>query len=181
MHISQPTLSRQIKDLEDELGTKLFERGSRKITLTEDGLLLRKRAEDIMVLINKTESDIISRNSSLSGDVYIGCGETEGMTLIARAIKQVQSIHPDIKFHLHSNHAKEILERLEEGLIDFGVLIGVHDVSNYNYLKFPVADSSGVLMRKDSPLAKYETITAKDLIDLPPYCLSTRIRKRKCS
>lgn len=167
LHISQPTLSRQIKDLEDELGTILFERGSRKITLTDDGMLLRKRAEEIIGLVNKTESDIISGKSSLDGDVYIGCGETEGMSYIAKAIKKVQNIHPDIKFHLHSGNAEDITERLDKGLIDFGILIGIHDLSKYNYIKFPIKDISGVVMRKDSPLANHDTITAKDLIGLP--------------
>lgn len=167
LHISQPTLSRQIKDLEEELGTVLFERGSRKITLTDDGRLLRKRAEEIVGLVNKTESDIISGKTSLNGDVYIGCGETEGMTYIAKVIKKVQSIHPHIKFHLHSGNGEDIMERLDKGLIDFGVLIDVRDLSKYHYMKFPVKDISGVLMRKDSPLAKYDVISAKDLVDVP--------------
>lgn len=167
LHISQPTLSRQIKDLEEELGTVLFERGSRKITLTEDGLLLRKRTEEIVGLVNKTEAEIIAGKTSLNGDVYIGCGETEGMTIIAKAMKKVQDIHPDIKFHLHSGNAEDITDRLEKGLIDFGILIGVHDISQYNYIKLPVKDISGILMRKDSMLAKKDVITAQDLIDLP--------------
>lgn len=177
LHISQPTLSRQIKDLEDELGTILFERGSRRITLTEDGILLRKRAEEIIGLVNKTESDIISGKTSLNGDVYIGCGETEGMSIIAKAIKKVQDIHPDIKFHLHSGNGEDIIERLEKGLIDFGVLIGMHNISQYEYLKFPVKDISGVLMRKDSPLAKLDKITAKDLIDQPLIVSAQELKK----
>jgi len=177
LHISQPTLSRQIKDLEDELGTVLFERGSRRITLTEDGLLLRKRAEEIIGLVNKTESEIISGKTALNGDVYIGCGETEGMRLIAKAIKNVQMDHPDIKFHLHSGNAEDITELLEKGLIDFGVLIGVHELSKYNYLKFPIKDISGVLMRKDSHLAGLEVITEKDLFHLPLIVSSQDLEK----
>jgi len=103
LHISQPTLSRQIKDLEDELGTLLFERGSRKIALTEDGMLLRKRAEEIIGLVNKTEAEIISGKTSLNGDIYIGCGETDGMSIIAKAIKKVQDIHPDQWGQLNKN------------------------------------------------------------------------------
>lgn len=179
LHISQPTLSRQIKDLEDELGTTLFERGSRKITLSEDGMLLRKRAEEIVGLVNKTESEIISGKTALNGDVYIGCGETEGMTYIARAIKKVQHDHPDIKFHLHSGNAEDITERLDKGLIDFGVLIGIRDLTKYNYLKFPIKDMTGVLMRKDSPLAKLDVITAKDLIDLPLIISSQELEKQQ--
>lgn len=177
LHISQPTLSRQIKDLEEELGTVLFERGSCKITLTDDGMLLRKRAEEIVGLVNKTESEIISGKTSLNGDVYIGCGETEGMSYIAKAIKKVQDIHPDITFHLHSGNAEDIIERLEKGLIDFGVLIGSYNVSKYNSLKFPIKDISGVLMRKDSPLANLDTITIKDLIGLPLIVSAQELNK----
>ena len=181
LHISQPTLSRQIKDLEEELGTVLFERGSRKITLTDDGMLLRKRAEEIVGLVNKTESEIISGKTSLNGDVYIGCGETEGMSYIAKAIKKVQDIHPDITFHLHSGNAEDIIERLEKGLIDFGVLIGTYDVSKYNSLKFPIKDISGVLMRKDSSLANLDTITIKDLIGLPLIVSAQELNKEHIS
>lgn len=181
LHISQPTLSRQIKDLEEELGTVLFERGSRKITLTDDGMLLRKRAEEIVGLVNKTESEIISGKTSLNGDVYIGCGETEGMSYIAKAIKKVQDIHPDITFHLHSGNAEDIIERLEKGLIDFGVLIGSYDVSKYNSLKFPIKDISGVLMRKDSSLANLDTITIKDLIGLPLIVSAQELNKEHIS
>lgn len=173
LHISQPTLSRQIRDLEDQLGTLLFERGSRKISLTEDGLLLRKRAEEIIRLVDKTESEIISGETELNGDIYIGCGETEGMTLIARAMKRMQHEHPYVQFHLHSGNAEDIIERLEKGLIDFGVLIGKHDVSKYNYIKVPFKDIWGVLMRKDSPLANRDTVTIEDLINLP-LILSTQ-------
>lgn len=179
LHISQPTLSRQIKDLEEELGTVLFERGSRKITLTEDGMLLRKRAEEIVGMVNKTEADIISGKASLDGDVYIGCGETEGMTYIARAIKKVQDIHPDMKFHLHSGNAEDITERLDKGLIDFGVLIGIYDLSKYNYIKFPVKDISGVLMKKDSSLAEKDVITVKDLVGLPLIISAQEMNKQQ--
>lgn len=167
LHISQPTLSRQIKDLEDELGTILFERGSRKITLTEDGLLLRKRAEEIINLVDKTEAEIISDKTSLNGDIYIGCGETEGMLLIAKAIKEMHKYHPDVRFHLHSGNGNDIAERLEKGLIDFGIFIGDFDITQYHYLKFPYKDTFGVLMRKDSSLASLNSISEGDLEGLP--------------
>ena len=104
LHISQPTLSRQIKEMEEQLGTVLFIRGSRKITLTEDGLLLRQRAEEIMALVNRTEADLISKESTLSGSIYIGCGETEGMSDIAKAINTVVKDHHEVQFHLHSGN-----------------------------------------------------------------------------
>lgn len=167
LHISQPTLSRQIKDLEEELGTILFERGSRRITLTEDGLLLRKRAEEIIDLVHKTETDITSGKIMLNGDIYIGCGETEGMSYIANAIKAVQDIHPNVCFHLHSGNAQDIMERLEKGLIDFGVVIGINHTSSYQHLRLPCQDICGVLMKKDHPLAKKDVISENDLCDLP--------------
>lgn len=167
LHISQPTLSRQIKDMEEELGTVLFIRGSRKITLTEDGMLLRQRAEEILSLVDKTEADLISSQGALNGAVYIGCGETEGMGDIAKAIKTVLQHHPHVQFHLHSGNAHDILDRLEKGLIDFGVLIGSHDVSSYHALKLPSRDVTGVLMKKNHPLASKTAITADDLRPYP--------------
>lgn len=179
LHLSQPTLSRQMKDLEDELGTVLFERGSRKITLTEDGLLLRKRAEEIISLVDKTQAEIISEKTALNGDIYIGCGETEGMSIIAKVIHIVQSHHPDITFHFHSGNAYDILERLEKGLIDFGVIIGKHDLSQYQHIQLPIKDTYGVLMRKDSPLASLNHITVDDLIGLPLIVSAQDYKKEK--
>lgn len=167
LHISQPTLSRQIKEMEEQLGTVLFIRGSRKITLTEDGLLLRQRAEEIMALVNRTEADLISKESTLSGSIYIGCGETEGMSDIAKAINTVVKDHHEVQFHLHSGNAQDILDRLEKGLIDFGVLIGHHPISSYHYIKLPSHDITGVLMKKDHPLAGKATLTLQDLQPYP--------------
>lgn len=179
LHLSQPSLSRQIKDLEDELGTILFERGSRKITLTEDGLLLKKRAEDIINLVNKTESDITRGQTFLNGDIYIGCGETDGMSFIAQAIRTVQDEYPDITFHLHSGNGDDISERLDKGLIDFGILIGQQDISKYHYLKLPMKDISGVLMKRDSPLAHKKHITTKDLVGLPLIVSAQGLNKKQ--
>lgn len=179
LHLSQPTLSRQIKDLEDELGTLLFERGTRKITLTEDGLLLRKRAEEIISLVDKTQAEIISEKTALNGDIYIGCGETEGMSMIAKAIRIVQSHHPDITFHFHSGNAYDILERLEKGLIDFGIIIGEQDLSQYQHIQLPIKDTQGVLMRKDSPLASRDNLTIKDLVGLPLIVSAQDYKKEK--
>lgn len=179
LHVSQPALSKQIRELEDNLGTTLFIRGSRKITLTDDGLLLRRRAEQIVELSDRTETEIIMGNTVLSGDVYIGCGETDGMRVIAKAIKEVQNIHPDIQFHLHSGNADEIMELLEKGLIDFGVTIGDIDLSKYQSLLLPAQDRSGILMRRDSPLAVKDIITAKDLIGQPLIVSSQGLEKDK--
>lgn len=179
LHVSQPALSKQIRELEDHLGTTLFIRGSRKITLTDDGLLLRRRAEQIVELSDRTETEIIMGNTVLSGDVCIGCGETDGMRVIAKAIKEVQNIHPDIQFHLHSGNADEIMELLEKGLIDFGVTIGDIDLSKYQSLLLPAQDRSGILMRRDSLLAVKDIITAKDLIGQPLIVSSQGLEKDK--
>ena len=170
LHLSQPTLSTQIKNLEDELGKKLFIRGgkgSRRITLTEEGMILRKRAEEILELVRKTESEISASDDVLIGDIYIGAGETDGIRLIARAAKQMQSRYPGIQFHISSGNAVFVRESLDRGLIDFGIVFGPVDLTKYHALKVPVRDIWGVLMRKDSPLAEKESIRREDLWDQP--------------
>lgn len=167
LHITQPTLSRQMKDLEDELGKILFIRGTRKIELTEEGMILRKRAEEIIELVDKTEMEIATSDQHISGDVYIGCGETEGMRIITKVIKQVQKQHPLIKFHIESDYKEDVLDKLNKGLIDFGILVNTGKMNNYNFLELPYKDVCGVLMRTDSPLASKDYITIDDLKDKP--------------
>lgn len=170
LHITQPPLSKQLKELEEELGKQLFIRGNRRITLTKEGMLLRKRAEELVELMNKTKSEICTSNDDISGDVYIGGGETEGMRLIAKAVKRTQDIYPQIRFHIFSGDAYDVTERLDKGLLDFGTLIEPIDVTKYDYLKLPRADVWGLLMRKDSFLAGVDSIYSKDLIDIPLLC-----------
>jgi len=172
LHITQPTLSRQIKELEDELGKTLFIRGSRKITLTDEGMYFRKRAEEIINLVEKTEAEMAGFNDVLSGEIYIGGGETEGMRLVAKAIKRVQEEQPLIKFHLVSGNAQDITDRLDKGIIDFGFLIEPTDLTPYDFIRLPTSNKWGILMRKDSPLAHKDFITADDLQDLPLICSS---------
>lgn len=167
LHISQPTLSRQIKDLEDELGKQLFLRGNRKIELTEEGMLLRRRAEEIVNLTKKTEKEIMDNDSIITGDIYIGAGETAAIEYVAKAASQLKDKHPSIHYHLSSDDAFDILEQLDKGLIDFGIIIGDIDKAKYDYHLLPVKDSWGILMRKDAPLAEKEAIEAEDLIDIP--------------
>lgn len=167
LYLSQPTLSRQLKELEDELGKQLFIRGNRKITLTEDGMFLRKRTEEIVELIDKTEKEISLSEDNVSGEIYIGAGETDGIRIIAKAAKELQEEYPQINYHIASGDAVDILERLDRGLIDFALLLDPVDISKYSYLKFPVKDVWGVLMRRDCPLAEKDCITPADLYDLP--------------
>ena len=170
LHLSQPTLSTQLKAMEDELGKQLFIRrgkGARKVVLTEEGMLLRKRAEEILALVQKTEMEIQVSGSSIVGDVYIGAGETDIVRLFARAAKAIQRKYPDIHYHLSSGNAEYVLESLDKGLIDFGLLYGVIDRSRYEAITLPTADAFGVLMRKDAPIAEKSVITPEDLWDKP--------------
>lgn len=170
LHLSQPTLSRQIHDLEDELGTQLLIRGNRNIILTDSGILLRKRAEEIISLIDKTESEITKQDDIIGGDIFIGGGETDAMRALAKIAKNLQNDYPDIRYHLFSGNADDVKERLDKGLLDFGILIEPTDIKKYDFLRLPHDDTWGVLMRKDSPLASKQNITAKDLYDLPLLC-----------
>lgn len=167
LHLSQPSLSRQLMDLEKELGVTLFTRGNRKITLTEDGLLFRKRAEEIVELLEKTRSEFLSPRDTIADNVSIGAGETYVIQLLGKIIKEIQVEYPNIKFHFYSGNADEVKERLDKGLLDFGVIISPVDVKKYDSLRLPAKDIWGVLMRKDSPLAVKEVITPKDLWDVP--------------
>lgn len=170
LHLSQPTLSTQIKNLEKELGKQLFIRGTkgtRKVTLTEEGMILRKRAEEILDLVKKTENEITMNDDIIMGDIYIGTGETDGVRLIAKAAHMLQSLCPGIHYHISSGNASHVKEQLDKGLIDFGIVFGDVDQTKYNSLKTPYSDLWGVLMRKDSALAEKETISPKDLQDKP--------------
>ena len=167
LYITQPNLSRQMKNLEKEIGQQLFIRGTKKITLTEAGQLLRKRAEEIIELYNQTETELNKPITDISGDIYIGGGESYVMGLIAKTASSVQSDYPNVKFHLFSGDSSTVSERLDKGLIDFGIFIEPHDLSKYDYLRLPLHDTWGVIMRKDSPLAEKEFVTPEDLWDKP--------------
>lgn len=167
LHLSQPTLSRQLKDMEDELGKQLLIRGNRKITLTEEGMILKKRAEEIVDLVKKTENEILISDKNISGDIYIGAGETNAVRLIAKVAKTLQKEYPQIHYHISSGDSVDVIERLDKGLIDFALLLGTIDISKYDYLKFPVKDIWGVLMRRDCVLATKEYIEPEDLWDKP--------------
>lgn len=170
LHITQPTLSRQIHDLEDELGQKLFTRGSHSVALTAEGVLLRKRAEEIISMVDKTEAEFLSMEGAVSGDIYIGGGETDAIRFLAQAAKELHELYPDIHYHLYSGNAQDVTERLDKGLLDFGVLVQPADLSKYNFLNIPAKDVWGVVMRKDSPLSEKEAVCKEDLIGLPLLC-----------
>lgn len=170
LHVTQPTLSRQIHDLEDELGQKLFTRGSHNMALTAEGMILRKRAEEIISMVDKTEAEFISMEEAVGGDIYIGGGETDAIKFLAKIAKELHDMYPNIHYHLYSGNAQDVTERLDKGLLDFGVLVQPADISKYDYLNIPAKDTWGVVMRKDSPLAEKETVCKEDLIGVPLIC-----------
>lgn len=169
LHITQPTLSRQIMDLEVELKTKLLVRGKRnkKILLTEDGKLLKARAQEIVELANKTEAEFLVDEKDISGDIYIGGGESDAMRIVAKTAKKLSKKYPNIKYHLYSGNGEDVTEKLNKGLLDFGLFIEPIDKKEYGFIQLPQNDRWGLLMKKDSPLASKDYIVPADLIDLP--------------
>ena len=169
LHMTQPALSRQLMDLEQELGVKLMIRGSRgkPVELTEAGNRLRMRAEEMITLADRTVEELSDQASEVSGTVYIGGGETEGMRLLANAAARLHARYPQIRFHLYSGIAEDVTERLDQGLLDFGVLVGESALQKYDYLPLPASDVWGVLVRSDHPLATKMRVRAKDLWSEP--------------
>lgn len=170
LHLSHPTLSTQLKALEEELGKQLLIRGTkgtRKVTLTEEGMIFRKRAEEILSLVQKTEREISFSDQTIVGDVYIGTGETDAVRFIARAAKELYESYPGIHYHISSGNADFVSEQLDKGLIDFGLVFGNVDHTKYNSIELPFRDIWGVLMKRDSPLAARKSIRPEDLWDKP--------------
>ncbi len=167
LHMTQPPLSRQLKDLEDEIGKQLLIRGGKKVTLTEDGILLRKRAEEIIALMEKTKTELASSDENIGGDIYIGSAETDAFSMIADIAGDLRHSYPLIRYHIYSGDAGHIMERLDKGLIDFGLFVEPFDVTKYDYIRLPVKDTWGILMPADSPLAQKDSICAEDLWDRP--------------
>ncbi len=177
LHITQPTLSRQMKELEEEIGHPLFIRESHRLSLTAEGMHLRKRAEEITDLVGKTKEEFSSFEKKIAGDVYIGGGETHGMTLIAEVVKEVRQAYPLIRCHLHSGNAETVTERLDKGLLDFGLLIQPTDLDKYHSLRLPEKDIWGVVMPKSSDLAGKKALTKEDLRGKPLICSQQALRK----
>ncbi|XCP84364.1 LysR family transcriptional regulator [Roseburia hominis] len=176
LHISQPTLSKQLKDLEEELGQKLFVRTNYSVRLTEAGMLLRKRAEDILDMVDKTAEEFQTLDEEISGDIHIGCAESAGMKYLARCLHTLCKEYPRIRYHLHSGSTEDIAGRLDSGLFDFAFLVEPPSLSKYNYLEVPGVDTWGVVMRKDSPLAAKEAICVDDLMGLNLICSSQSMK-----
>lgn len=170
LNLSQPALSKQIMELEDELGTPLFIRGKRKTVLTEAGEYLFKNASVIVDLAERTKETIVHAGTEVGGDVSIAGGETRSMNLVAKAIKKTLVLYPRIKFHIFSGNAEAVSERLEKGLADFGVFVLPANVDRFDYVSLPMNDRWGLLLRKDDPLAERESVMASDLPGLRLIC-----------
>lgn len=169
LHITQPALSRQLMELEQELGVKLLIRGSRgkPVELTEAGNRLRLRAEEMITLADRTVEELAEQESEISGVVYIGGGETAGMRLLANAAARLHAQYPRVRFQLYSGIAEDVTERLDQGLLDFGVLVGESALQKYDYVSLPASDAWGVLVRSDHPLSEKTCVRAKDLWSEP--------------
>lgn len=163
LHVSQSALSKQMKELEDELGKKLFRRGSRSVSLTDEGMLLRRRAEDILDMVDKTTEEFRAIDDIQGGDVYLGCAESHLIAHIARKIKHFKERYPLFRYHIISGDRTVVLDRLDRGLLDFGVVVEMPDPDKYQYLELPGCDTWGVMMPKEHPLAAKEAIRAEDL------------------
>ncbi|MCM1234357.1 MAG: LysR family transcriptional regulator [Ruminococcus flavefaciens] len=170
LHVTQPTLSKQLKSLEDELGKKLFIRHSFSIQLTEEGILLRKRAEDLVDMADKIITEFITLDDVTGGDVYFGLAESYQIRFLAKEINHFKKSYPGLRYHITSGDTEQVIEKLDKGIIDFAVLVEEPNIAKYNYLCFPESDVWGVVMPKDCPLAEKESITAADLIGLPLFC-----------
>ena len=167
LHITQPTLSRQLMQLEQELGVKLFYRGGHAVRLTEEGMLLRRRAQEMADLAQKTERELKHGKEAVLGEISIGCGETQNMKPLAEIMASFQQKYPDVSFHIYTAIADDVKERLENGTLDMGLLLEPVEISRYHYVRMPLKEKWQVLMRRDSRLAKREKIRPEDLVGVP--------------
>lgn len=167
LHISQPALSRQMMQLEDELGVKLFSRSNHNIVLTEDGLLLKRRAQELISLADKTKRDFINKDAELSGEVTIGSGEFRSTRELAKIMVAFQEKHPLVQFRIYSGNADNIQDYIGRGHLDLGVMGEPVDIRKYEFISMPVKEKWGVLVRKDSELAGKEHVRAQDLLNTP--------------
>ena len=182
LHLTQPTLSRQIRELEEELGQTLFSRGGRELSLTREGLLLRQRAEEIVGLAEITEKEFRSLGEkTVSGDLSLGCGESKALSFVTDALKVLQDEHPLIMPHFFSGNGEIVMDRLDKSLLDFAVLMGAENTERYYSLPLPNHDTWGLLMDKDDPMAQKKAITAEDLLDIPLILSSQSLSRDELS
>lgn len=170
MHISQSALSKQLKGLEEELGKKLFVRHSFSIELTEEGMLLRKRAEDLLSMADKITAEFASMDDIIGGNIYFGCAESYQIRHLAALIKRFKKQYPGFHYHITSGDTEQVTEKLDKGLLDFAVLVERPDYAKYNVVKMPESDRWGLVMPAGCALAQKDCITFEDLLGLPLFC-----------
>ena len=170
LHVTQPTLSKQLKALEEELGKKLFTRHSFSIQLTQEGILLRKRAEDLVEMADKIASEFTALDDVTGGDIYFGLAESYQIRFLAKEINAFKQSYPGLRYHITSGDTEQVTEKLDKGILDFAALVEEPDPSKYNFLRFPQADIWGLIMPCDCTLATKESICVEDLIGLPLFC-----------
>ena len=167
LNITQPTLSRQMIQLEEELGVKLFDRNRHRILLTDDGMLLKRRAQEIVSLADRTEREFQRREDTLTGEISIGCGETRSMSILSAWITDFRKEYPLVQFQIYSATADDIKDRMEKGILDIGLMTEPVDIGKYEFIRLPVKEAWGVLVRKDSPLAGRRSVSPEDLLGTP--------------
>ncbi len=167
LHITQPTLSRQLAQLEEEIGVKLIDRGTRKIKLTNEGNLLRRRAEEILQLVDQTERELVEQEEQVEGRISIGCGETASVRLLPELIDSFRQKYPRVTFDIFTATADLVKEQMDKGLLDIGLLLEPIDMEKYEFIRLNIKEKWVVLMRPDDPLSRKEAVTAQDLSALP--------------
>lgn len=175
LHITQPTLSRQLAQMEEEVRVKLFDRGTRKITLTNEGLLLRRRAEEILQLVDKTERELVVQEEQVEGKITIGCGEIASVQLLPDLFKSFHEKYPRVTFDIYTATADHVKDQMDRGLVDIGLLLEPIDIEKYDFIRLNMKERWVALMRPDSPLAEKDSVTAEELSELP-LILPRRLR-----
>lgn len=177
LHLTQPTLSRQLQILEKELGQQLLIRTNHNVSLTPEGMILRKRAEEIVDMVEKTEIEFSSLKNEIAGEIHIGCGETEIIKYVAEVINEIRKSYPGIIFHIYSGIYEDVIEKIDNGLLDFGITLQPTDLTKYNSINLPGKDTWGIIMRKDSELAKKDFVTFEDMENVPLILARKAFRK----
>ncbi|HIX29697.1 MAG TPA: LysR family transcriptional regulator [Candidatus Blautia stercoravium] len=167
LHITQPTLSRQLAKMEEDIGVKLFDRGTRKIVLTNEGMLLRRRAEEILELVDKTEQELIEQEEAVEGTVSIGCGDLGAVQMLPDLLRAFHKKYPAVRFDIHTATADHVRARMERGLADIGLLLEPVNMEKYDFIRLNQKEQWGVVMTPDSPLSEKPYVTAEDLLSVP--------------
>lgn len=181
LHVSQPSLSKQLSSLEEELGKKLFVRGNRKITLTEEGEYFRKKAQEIVNLTDSLEAAFLYSDDKIAGDITFACGEVEGISILIKALKKLHLDYPDVHFNFYTGNYEYVSELLDKGIADFGVFVGSSPSEKYDYIALSSKSRWGLLMRNDNPLATKEEVRIEDLKDQELLCSRQALEKKEIS